>query len=197
MVRILVLNNYTGRTQERVLRLKNSVERSRASATIVDAMKAGSVKLGGFDGVVLSGSYDMLSNPTVRKKYGAEIDLVRETTTPTLGVCFGHQLIGSAYGSEVVKAPNKALGYLKSWVRSDNALFSGLGASVSVYHSHYEILKSLPGGFNLIARSEASENDAMKHTRLPIYGVQFHPERNSSSNPDGQRIIDNFIRLTK
>ncbi len=149
------------------------------------------------DGVVLSGSYDMLSEPRTRAKFSTEVELASLSQVPLLGVCFGHQLLGHAFGSKVVKAPHPSLGYCDVDVLRKDSLFAGLGPAVSVYESHHEVIDSLPGDFHRLAKSRGSEICAMQHSKLPLFGVQFHPERNSPERLDGERIIANFVRMAK
>ena len=112
---------------------------------------------------------------------------------PALGVCFGHQLLGHAFGSRVVRAANPAKGYRDAEVLRHDLLFRGLPHSIGVYESHREEVDSLPTGFAHLARSSTAEICAMKHSRLPIYGVQFHPEHYSLEKPDGEVILANFV----
>lgn len=151
----------------------------------------------GFDGVVLSGSYEMLSQPRTQTKFSRELELARASDVPLLGVCFGHQLLGQAFGSTVVRASKPSLGYYEAEVLKKNPLFDELGPKVSVYESHHEVVSFLPRDFLQLARSRASEVCAMQHSRLPLFGVQFHPERNSPDKPDGDRIISNYVRTVK
>ncbi len=150
-----------------------------------------------FDGVVLSGSYDMLSEPRVQYKFSRELELIRESGVPLLGVCFGHQLLGYAFGSAIVRTSRPSLGYKNVEVLKKRLLFDRLGPRVSVYASHHEVVSSLPMEFVQLARSRESEVCAMQHARLPLFGVQFHPERNSPERPDGGRILSNYVRAVR
>ena len=147
-----------------------------------------------FDGVVLSGSSAMLSGQGSQSAFREEVEAVRSSRVPILGVCFGHQLIGLAYGSKVVRAPRPTKRYVETQVLVGDGPFSGLPRTLSVYESHHELVEPLPAGFILLARSETSPVAAMRHRRLPIFGVQFHPERNGPKNPDGDAFIRNFVR---
>lgn len=109
-----------------------------------------------FDGVVLSGSYEMLSREETRARFAAETEAVASSRTPLLGVCFGHQLIGHAFGSIVVRGAVPVRGYVDIDIVSDDPLFSGLPRTITVLESHYEVVSSLPKGFDLLARSRTS-----------------------------------------
>ena len=192
MFRLLLVNNYGASHRERVQTLKASLARL-GGVGVIDWHLLTTAKLREYDGLALSGSYDMLSRAKTQAKFAKEIEAIKEYGGPVLGVCFGHQLLGHAFGSRVVRAAAPAKGYRDVEVLKHDHLFRGLPDSIGVYESHYEEVESLPKGFAHLARSSTAEICAMKHSRLPIYGVQFHPERYSLEKPDGEVILANFI----
>ncbi len=191
------MNNYGNSARERAVRLKSSLEKNGSTYSLVNWDSVTPVAWKDIDGVVLSGSYDMLSEPGVQAKFSKEIELARESGVPLLGVCFGHQLLGYAFGSPIVRTSRPSFGYNDARVLRKGPLFDRLGSRVSVYESHHEVVSSLPKEFVQLARSRASEVCAMQHTRLPLFGVQFHPERNSVEMPDGDRIVSNYVRAVR
>ena len=192
MLKLLLVNNYDAANRERMLTLKASLARG-GRVEVTDWNLVTSEKLREYDGVILSGSYDMLSSAKTPAKFAREIDAMKDHGGPALGVCFGHQLLGHAFGSRVVRAANPAKGYRDAEVLRRDTLFRGLPHSIGVYESHREEVESLPAGFAHLARSSTAEICAMKHSGLPIYGVQFHPERYSLEKPDGEVILANFV----
>lgn len=139
-------------------------------------------------------------------------ELIRESETPLLGLCGGHQLIGLAFGSapapmgwlapgEADPEPALAPGMRKEWgpsgvrVIGDDPLFAGLGDTVVVEQRHFWELKGLPAGFERLAASDTCAIQAIRHRRRPLYGVQFHPERYTERHPDGRTILANFFRV--
>lgn len=192
MLKLLLVNNYDASNRERMLTLKASLARG-GRVEVTDWNLVTSEKLREYDGVILSGSYDMLSSAKTQAKFAREIDAMKDHGGPALGVCFGHQLLGHAFGSRVVRAANPAKGYRDAEVLRRDTLFRGLPHSIGVYESHREEVESLPAGFAHLARSSTAEICAMKHSGLPIYGVQFHPERYSLEKPDGEVILANFV----
>ena len=192
MLKLLLVNNYDAANRERMLTLKASLARG-GRVEVTDWNLVTSEKLREYDGVILSGSHDMLSSAKTQAKFAREIDAVKDHGGPALGVCFGHQLLGHAFGSRVVRAANPAKGYRDAEVLRRDTLFRGLPRSIGVYESHQEEVESLPTGFAHLARSSTAEICAMKHSGLPIYGVQFHPERYSLEKPDGEVILANFV----
>ena len=192
MLKLLLVNNYDASHRERVLTLKASLARG-GGVEVTDWNLVTSEKLREYDAAILSGSYDMLSSARTQAKFAREIDAMKDHGGPALGVCFGHQLLGHAFGSRVVRAATPAKGYRDAEVLRHDPLFRGLPHSIGVYESHHEEVESLPTGFTHLARSSTAEICAMRHSRLPIYGVQFHPESYSLEKPDGEVILANFV----
>jgi len=195
LVRVLAVNNYP--TRERFERLESCVRGNGADVTSVEWDRVSTSMFDSYDGVALSGSPDMMSDPKIQAKYGKEIDAMVDTRVPVLGVCFGHQMMACAFGSEVVKDRRHVLDMVKTTVLAEDPLFIGLPRSMMLLESRHEIVKSLPKGFRRLARSETSEIATMKHETRPLYGVQFHPERYTKESPDGNAVVGNFVRLLK
>lgn len=195
MATVLAINNYP--TRERFERLEKCLEDNGAKVTSVDWNQVSGVRFGSFDGVVLSGSPDMMSEKKVQAKFQAEIDATVDSKVPVMGVCFGHQMMAHAFGAEIVKDGRHVLGMVETKAVADDPLFHGLPRSMMLLESRYEVVNALPRGFSLLASSETSRIATMKHSTRPLYGVQFHPERYTSENPDGKRVVGNFVRLLK
>jgi GMP synthase (glutamine-hydrolysing) len=147
------------------------------------------------DTVILTGSNFMLSKPDTRTVFRPEMDLVRETDLPFLGICFGHQLIGAAYGSQVVDLGHNIREFKEVEILGKDPLFDGLPGSIRVSESHRQALTRVPEGFRQLAASATSQVEAMCHQKRPTYGVQFHPERSDEKHPHGRIIIRNFLKL--
>ncbi len=195
MTRVLAVNNYP--TRERFERLESCLRDNGAEVTSVDWPEASAQLFDSFEGVALSGSPDMMSEPRTQRKFAKELEAVVDTDSPLLGVCFGHQLIAHAFGSKVVKDGRHVLEMVTTTLLADDPLFRRLPKSLTLLESRQEVVESLPRGFRLLARSTASSIAAMKQSGRPLYGVQFHPERYTKENPDGYAIVGNFIRLLK
>jgi GMP synthase (glutamine-hydrolysing) len=147
------------------------------------------------DIVILTGSNFMLSKPDTRMVFQPEMDLVKKLDRPFLGICFGHQLIGSAYGAEVVDLGHNIRDFKEVRLLGSDPLFDGLPGSIKVSESHRQILARIPQGFRNLAESSSSQVEAIIHESRPIYGVQFHPERSDEKHPHGRIILQNFLKL--
>jgi anthranilate synthase component 2 len=124
---------------------------------------------------------------------GVSIDLIRALgpTTPTLGVCLGHQAIVEAFGGEVGQA--KALLHGKASVVSHDGkgVYRGLPHEVEVGRYHSLAATTVPGELEVTSRTVDGEVMGVRHIELPIEGVQFHPE--SVLTPLGPTMARNFL----
>ncbi len=195
LVRVLAVNNYP--TAERFERLRRCLSDNGAKVTSIDWSRSSASKFDQFDGVVLSGAPDMLSKERTRLKFQPEALAVTKTKVPVLGVCFGHQMMAHAFGSRIVEDGEPVLKFVKTEALAEDPLFEGLPNPSTLLESRHEIVESLPKDFLLLARSETSKIAAMKHSRRSLYGVQFHPERYTSENPDGFNVVGNFVRMLR
>jgi anthranilate synthase component 2 len=114
-------------------------------------------------------------------------------STPTLGVCLGHQCLGAAFGARVVRAPTPMHGKVSAIHHDGTGLFAGLPDPFEAtrYHSLMVEEASLPPELEVTARTEDGLIMGLRHRRWPVYGVQFHPE--SIATPHGRKILANFL----
>jgi len=146
--------------------------------------------------VILSGSSASFVHPKAgQPDYRAEVEFIKKIKIPILGICFGHQLIGRAFGSQNQDLGFRVSGFERVEIVEPNEIFSswGRGCEIVVDQNHRDCLDNLPEGFVLLARSQTCEIEAMKHKRKPIYGVQAHIERATDEKPYGLRVLENFI----
>ncbi len=148
----------------------------------------------GPDLVILTGSSALLSKPRTHERFQPEMDLVRKAKFPILGICYGHQIIGSAFGAPMRDLGQMLRGYEKVSVVRNHPLFDGLPTDLVVAESHRQELTKVPDEFQHLAQSTTSKVEAMVHRSRPIYGVQFHPERSNDDHPHGRMIIQNLLK---
>ncbi len=112
---------------------------------------------------------------------------------PILGVCLGHQSIGVAFGAEVVRAQSIMHGKLSTIGHDGQGVFKGLPARFEAtrYHSLVLSESSIPEDLEISARTDDGEIMGVRHRRLPIEGVQFHPE--SIMTGEGKALLGNFV----
>ncbi len=118
---------------------------------------------------------------------------------PILGVCLGHQAIAQAFGAKVVRSHRVMHGKNSLIKHRQQRLFQGLNNPLSVtrYHSLVVDKTSVPDEFSIDAWTDADESEimALSHKKLPLYGVQFHPE--AILTEQGHQLLQNFLTLCK
>lgn len=112
---------------------------------------------------------------------------------PVLGICYGMQLICHLLGGEVEKSNEREFGNAQLLVDDSTNLLQGLNnrSQNQVWMSHGDRVKKLPPHFTSIAHSRNSPIAAIRSTKHPLFGVQFHPE--VIHTPQGKKIIENFV----
>ncbi|MDP2929678.1 MAG: aminodeoxychorismate/anthranilate synthase component II [Candidatus Omnitrophota bacterium] len=116
---------------------------------------------------------------------------------PILGVCLGHQAIGEVFGGRIVHAKNIMHGKTSLIYHGAKEIFEGVSNPFEAtrYHSLVVERKTLPETLEITAQTKDKDEDIMglKHSRYPIWGVQFHPE--SILTSEGKKILKNFLEL--
>ncbi|MEO0052130.1 MAG: gamma-glutamyl-gamma-aminobutyrate hydrolase family protein [candidate division WOR-3 bacterium] len=146
-----------------------------------------------YDAVVLTGSQWMLSERDVPEPVKA---VLRQLLLPVLGICFGHQLLARSFGAEVKSGP-EFIDRMERIRFQPWRLFAGLAPEAEMRESHREYVtpESLERlGWEIGAVSSSCPVEAIRHPRLPLYGVQFHPER---SEINGEILFRNFYEIVK
>jgi len=114
---------------------------------------------------------------------------------PILGVCLGHQAIGEVYGGKIVGAKTLMHGKTSAIHHDGKGLFKDVKNPFDAtrYHSLVIDRSSMPEVLRITAETKDKEIMALEHVKLPIYGVQFHPE--SILTVEGKKILGNFLKL--
>jgi anthranilate synthase/aminodeoxychorismate synthase-like glutamine amidotransferase len=114
---------------------------------------------------------------------------------PLLGVCLGHQCLGVAFGAVVERAPVLMHGKISEVSYRPNLLMEGLPNPFEAtrYHSLVVREDSLPAELQAVAWCDDTTVMALRHRKLPYWGVQFHPE--SILTMVGPALLRNFLRL--
>ncbi len=117
-------------------------------------------------------------------------DEVFQLSVPTLGVCYGMQLMAKVLGSEVRPAEHREYGHAVIESVNGSRLFKDIPRELRVWASHGDRIETLPEHFHLTARSDAAPVAAFEDERHGHYGVQFHPE--VAHTEHGTQILKNF-----
>jgi GMP synthase (glutamine-hydrolysing) A subunit len=195
-LKIVVVNNYKEpRQTERAVRsLESCTGQSVEKIDFREQDLRSKVVQSEPDLVILTGSSALLSKTRTRELFQPEIDLVRDATFPVLGICYGHQIIGAAFGAQMRDLGQMLRGYERVSVVKKHPLFDGLPSDLVVAESHRQELTNVPDEFQHLAQSTTSRIEAMAHRSQPIYGVQFHPERSNDEHPHGKMILQNLVK---
>ena len=126
---------------------------------------------------------------------GVSLEVIRRLgpTTPTLGVCLGHQAIGQAFGATVARARVQMHGKTSDIRHDGKGVFAGLSNPfvATRYHSLIVLAETVPDDLEVSAHTDDGQVMGLRHRRFPIEGVQFHPE--SILTVEGKRLLANFL----
>jgi anthranilate synthase/aminodeoxychorismate synthase-like glutamine amidotransferase len=124
---------------------------------------------------------------------GVSVELIRRlgATTPTLGVCLGHQAIVEAFGGAVGQARALLHGKSSEVEHDGKGVFAGLPERIQAGRYHSLAATTVPEELEVTARAADGEVMGIRHRSLPIEGVQFHPE--SVLTPLGPQLGENFL----
>jgi anthranilate synthase component 2 len=112
---------------------------------------------------------------------------------PVLGVCLGHQAIGTAFGGQIVRAQTLMHGKTSTVTTTQQGVFAGLPEQFTVnrYHSLAIERASCPPELEITAWTDDGEIMGVRHKSLDVEGVQFHPE--SILTEHGHAMLANFL----
>lgn len=110
---------------------------------------------------------------------------------PVLGICYGMQLACEALGSRVGHCESREYGRAALKIGDASGLLAGLPASMDVWMSHGDQVNEVSSEFEPLAATSTCPYAAVRHTRLPVFGLQFHPE--VTHTPLGGTILHNFL----
>jgi para-aminobenzoate synthetase component 2 len=114
---------------------------------------------------------------------------------PILGVCLGHQCIGSAFGGKIIRAERLMHGKSSLIYHDGRTIYRSLPNPFQAirYHSLLIERKSLPQCLEISAETKEGEIMGVRHKDFVMEGVQFHPE--SIMTREGKMILKNFLQM--
>lgn len=178
------------------------------------------------EAVVVGGHYTALPHYNDADMAGVRA-LLQEVAWPIIGLCGGLQLIVQMYGgtfgpmnvssfkaddpfTETPHPPDMMIpaetqaqhtkqeqGFRPVRVMQQHPLLDGLGAEPVFFQLHSWEVKSLPDAFHRLAGSQLCDVQIIAHKTVPLFGVQFHPERYDEAHPDGRTILENFFKIAQ
>jgi anthranilate synthase/aminodeoxychorismate synthase-like glutamine amidotransferase len=135
--------------------------------------------------------------PCTPKEAGVSEGAIRRMAgrIPILGVCLGHQCIGSAFGGKIIRAGRLMHGKSSPIYHDGRTIYRGLPNPFQAirYHSLLVERESLPDSLEISAETQEGEIMGVRHKNLAVEGVQFHPE--SIMTQGGKILLKNFLEM--
>jgi para-aminobenzoate synthetase component 2 len=192
MTRVLVIDNY----DSFVYTLNGYLQQLGAETTVVrnDDFSADEAAdyIADYDAVLLS------PGPGTPAAAGVSIPVVRavmDSGQPLFGVCLGHQAIAEAMGATVTHAEELMHGKTSQIEHDGSAFYTGVPQPFRAtrYHSLAVVDGTVPDSLEVTSRTSGGVIMGLRHTELPVFGVQFHPE--SVLTEGGYRMIGNWLAV--
>jgi len=186
MARILVIDNY----DSFVFNLVQYLQQLGAECTVVRNDEVEASEASKYDGVLIS------PGPGTPDKAGVSIAMINycaEHSIPLFGVCLGHQAIGEAFGATVSRAPELLHGKTSQVIHNSSGVLANLPSPFTAtrYHSLAVERDTVPAVLEITGATDSGVVMSMRHTSLPIEGVQFHPE--SVLTEHGHLMLANWL----
>ena len=190
-MRLLVVDNYDSFTYNLVQYLE--ILGAKCVVRLNDAIDVDGARALDPDGILIS------PGPCSPNEAGVSLKIIEAlgSERPLLGVCLGHQAIAQVFGGHVVRAGRVMHGKTSPIEHDGRTLFAGLPRPfvATRYHSLIVEPSSLPNELEVSAWTNEGEIMGLRHARLPIEGVQFHPE--SILTTRGMDLLRNWLDLVK
>ena len=186
MARILVIDNY----DSFVFNLVQYLQQLGAECTVVRNDEVAAAEAANYDGVLIS------PGPGTPDKAGVSIAMINfcaEKSIPLFGVCLGHQAIGEAFGATVSRAPELLHGKTSQVIHNGKGVLTNLPSPFTAtrYHSLAVERDTVPAVLEITGATDSGVVMSLRHTTLPIEGVQFHPE--SVLTEHGHQMLANWL----
>lgn len=185
--KILMIDNYDSFTYN----LVHYIEEFGAKVNVVrnDEISINKIKKYKPDIIFIS------PGPCSPKEAGISVKIVKELTgkIPIFGVCLGHQSIGYAFGSEIIKAKKLLHGKTSKIYHNGKGIYKNLPNPFEAtrYHSLIINKRTLPEDFEITSQTEDGTIMGILNKKLKVEGVQFHPE--SILTKQGKKLIKNIL----
>jgi GMP synthase (glutamine-hydrolysing) len=147
----------------------------------------------GTDGFVMGGGPQRAGSEV--DKLGNLPNLIKNLKIPMLGMCVSHQLMAIVFGGKAGPAELPEYGPIKIFIDDADEILKNIDKTFVTWEAHNDEVIVLPKDFKILAHSEKCKIEAMRHVKLSVFGLQFHPEVDDTKN--GRMIFKNFIEICK
>lgn len=190
-MKILIIDNYDSFTYNLVHMVEEIINQE---VVVVKNDKIDAINIPDFDAIILS------PGPGIPSEAGDLLRVIKEYSPqiPTLGICLGHQALAEIYNAKLMQLEHVHHGIGSNLkLESTDRIYQNLVEPIQVgrYHSWAINHEDLPDDLIVTARDENGIIMSIKHKKLPITSVQFHPE--SILTPQGKQMITNWINSIK
>lgn len=167
MKKALIIDNHTKHLDQLISLIPCETE-------VIDWESFVSVGDNHYDVIILTGGSDMPPVAEYPEAYTNERKLIRETTTPLIGICLGAELIAHELGADirVLDPPQKGFIAISIEEKYSNLLPE---QNMIAYEAHSRAISNLPENFDLVASSDHGP-EIIHHRKRNLWGIQFHPE---------------------
>jgi GMP synthase (glutamine-hydrolysing) len=138
-------------------------------------------------GIILSGGPSSVYEDGAPSFDSAIFDL----GVPTLGICYGFQMMATALGGEVAHTGQREYGSTDVHISDEGVLLADQPADQTAWMSHGDSVAKAPDGFEVLASTASTPVAAFANDEKKLYGVQWHPEVKHSAF--GQAVLENFL----
>lgn len=185
MEKILLIDNYDSFTYNLYYLIQQNY------SGLVEVVRNNAIELGNvaqYQAIVIS------PGPGRPADTGLTMEIIDKyyETKAILGICLGMQCINEFFGGKTIKAPYPVHGKQeKIRILDPGIIMQGLCEPIKVARYHSLIISEVSSQLAITATTSDQLPMVIEHKRLPIFGIQFHPE--SFMTPQGSKIIKNFL----
>ena len=173
---VAIVNNGSGYPQRIVDLLLGQILDTTVDIVVFDWSETSSINLNNTDLLLLSGSNQM---PIAfnKEKLSQEIELILRSGIPTIGICYGCELMAVAFGGGLKDCgpDNVHRDLVEMKVVAESDVFQEKD-SFKAYDAHRWVIDPVPESFSVLAESSHGP-EIIKHNERPMYGFQFHLEK--------------------
>ena len=150
----------------------------------------------GADGLVMGGGpQSVRSLDSLTDELRDASNLMTKIKLPMLCICVTHQLMATTFGGKTNLARKPEFGPIEVLVSDEDTILEGLKPSFTAWESHNDEVISAPPEFRVLASSDNCTVQAMRHEKMDVFGVQFHPE--VYHTPKGVDVFKNFLKVIR
>ncbi|MGQ7870834.1 type 1 glutamine amidotransferase [Sunxiuqinia sp. sy24] len=184
-MRLLILNSAEPAVTEFAENIAKILQKKEVTYDLKNYRSCLNTDWSNYRGILISGSPQ---GDDIVEHHQPYFQWIKSFPKPIMGICAGHHITGAMYGAEYLRSLEPESGDCSVEIVQDDPIFKDFPKTFIARQMHNDSI-SLPHNFIHLAQSSACYNQAMKHTKKPLYTFQFHPEY---LNP---KLIENFVTI--